>query len=78
MNQKTAILPILAVLSVVALVGGFAIQAAEAQMTPRTGIRIGPIGVDARGVQIATEEVTISMGTSGITIDSPLFPFPER
>jgi hypothetical protein len=30
MNQKTTILPILAILSVAALIGGFAIQAADA------------------------------------------------
>ena len=35
MNQKTTILPILAILSVAALIGGFAIQAADAAMVPQ-------------------------------------------
>ena len=73
MNQKTAIIPILAVLSVAALIGGFATQAAEAQMTPRPGVRIGPLDISERGVQLATEEVRISIGQSGISI----IPSPE-
>jgi hypothetical protein len=67
MNQNTAILPILAVLSVAALIGGFAIQAAEAQMIPR-GIRIGQ-----DGFSIGTDQVQIGVGPSGVIIDSPLF-----
>jgi hypothetical protein len=77
MNQKTKILPIVAILSIAALIGGFAIQTADAQMTPR-GVRIGPLEVSERGVQIVTREVQIGVGASGVSIDSPLFPGSPR
>ena len=54
-----------------------AIQAADAQMTPR-GVRIGPLEVSERGVQIVTREVQIGVGASGVSIDSPLFPGAPR
>ena len=41
MNQTNIILPILAILSVAALIGGFAIKAADAAMVPQRGVRIG-------------------------------------
>lgn len=75
MNQTNIILPILAILSVPALIGGFAIQAADAAMVPQRGVRIGPLDVSERGVQIVVERaVQIGIGASGVSIDSPLFP----
>jgi hypothetical protein len=73
MNQKTAVLSTLAVLSVATLLGGFAIQVAEAAEIPR-GVRIGPLSVTERGVQLTTEAVRISIGESGVAI----VPAPER
>lgn len=65
----------MAILSVAALIGGFAIQAADAAMAPQRGVRIGPLDVSERGVQIVVERaVQIGIGTSGVSIDSPLFP----
>jgi hypothetical protein len=78
MNEKTTILPILAILSVAVLIGGFAIQAADAAMVPQRGVRIGPLDISERGVQILTREVQIGIGASGVSIDSPLFPGTPR
>ena len=73
MNQKAAILSTLAVLSVATLLGGFAVQAAEAMEVPR-GVRIGPLSITERGVQLTTEAVRISIGESGVSI----IPAPEK
>jgi hypothetical protein len=73
MSRETAVLSILAVLSVATLLGGFAVQAAEAMEIPR-GVRIGPLSVTERGVQLKKEAVRISIGESGISI----VPSPER
>ena len=44
-------------------------------MVPQRGVRIGPLDVSERGVQIVVERaVQIGIGASGVSIDSPLFP----
>jgi hypothetical protein len=71
MNQKTTILPILAALSVATLIGGFAIQAAEAAVQvpqPRLPVTIGPLTVSESEVLFDLREVAISIGERGISI----------
>ena len=71
MNQKTAILPILAALSVATPIGGFAIQAAEAAVQvpqPRLPVTIGPLTVSESEVRFDLREVAISIGERGISV----------
>ena len=77
MNQQNAILPLLAVLSVAALIGTFAIQAAEAAIQvpqPRLPVTIGPLTVSESEVRFDLREVAISVGERGISV----VPTPQK
>lgn len=77
MNQKTTILSVMAVLSVATLIGGFAIQAADASNgapLPREPIRIGPITIGENDVRFDLRAAAVIIGESGVSI----VPTPQK
>lgn len=75
MYRMTAILSALAVLSVAALVGGFAIQEAEASVAlPRDPVRIGPITIGENDVRFDLRAASIIIGGNGVSI----VPAPQK
>jgi hypothetical protein len=73
MKYQNANIAMLAILSIAALVGGFTVQAAEAQNVFQ-GVRVGPLAADESGAQFNTRELALSAGERGILI----IPSPER
>jgi hypothetical protein len=73
MIKKTIIMSFLAVVSVATLMGALGVSAADAAEYPPGVIKNGPVTIDARGIEIDTEEFQISLSRSGVTVDSPFF-----
>jgi hypothetical protein len=71
MIQKTIVI---SVLSVITLVGTLGVPAADAAEQPPREIRNGPVSLDARGIEIDSKEFQIDLSASGFTIESPFFP----